>query len=98
MTHSAETVHANSRASFAALDVNERQSLVMAAYLLANAPLTDRDVARRIGTTELNDVRPRVSELVGKSLLWECGSVKCEVSGRKVRVCIPTSLARKGTT
>ncbi len=88
------TVHVNSRISFAALDLGERQALVLSAYLLAGAPLTDRDVAKRIGTSEMNDVRPRCSELLDRGLLWECGAVKCEQTGRKVRLLTPTSLAR----
>lgn len=87
--------HANSLSAFASLDLNAREALVLSAYLLAAAPMSDRDCAKRMGANDMNQIRPRVTALVGKALLWEVGSIKCEVSGRRVRLCIPTAKARK---
>lgn len=96
MSHAAETVHRNSRLSFCALDLSARKALVISAYLLAGVPLSDRDVMERLGLTDPNAVRPRCSECLDEGLLMECGSVKCPETGRKVRICMPTSLARNG--
>ncbi len=90
------TVHAHSRLSFAALDLGARQQLVITAYLLAGVPLTDRQAMEWLAATEKNDVSPRISELLLRGLLMESGSVQCHVTGRKVRQCVPTSLARNG--
>lgn len=96
MSHSAETVHANSRISFAALDLGARKELVISAYLLAGVPLTDRQAMEWLGLNDPNYVRPRISECLDSGLLMETGSIKCPETGRKVRTCAPTSLARKG--
>jgi hypothetical protein len=95
-THAEHTIHANSRISFAALNLGERRALVMAAYFLAGVPLTDREVLARLGLTDMNDVRPRITTLRDEGLLMETGSVTCCETGKRVRVCEPTSLARKG--
>lgn len=94
--HATHDVHPNSRISFAALDLAERESLVINAYLLAGVPLTDRQVAERLGLTDMNGCRPQISRLIDRAWLMESGSVKDEATNRRVRACSPTSLARKG--
>ncbi len=88
--HMAET----SLEAFASLDLPKREALVLSVYLLAAAPLTDRDCAKRMGIADMNGCRPRVSGLIAKGLLWECGFVTCEITGRRVRLCTPTSAAK----
>lgn len=87
----AHEIHVNSRSAFASLDINARESLVLAAYLLAGVPLTDREVAARLGITDLNGCRPRITALVSKGILIECGTVKCNETGRSVRLCNPAA-------
>lgn len=94
--HATHEVHPNSRISFATLDVAGREALVINAYLLAGVPLTDRAVAERLGLTDMNGCRPQISRLLDRARLMEVGSVKCPVTGRPVRTCEPTSLARQG--
>ncbi len=96
--HATHRIAANSRISFAALDLGERRALVMAAYLLAGVPLSDREVAERLGMQDLNGCRPRITEMLIDGLLMEAGSIKCAETGRPVRTCVPTSLARNGKT
>jgi hypothetical protein len=94
--HLKHDVHANSRISFAALDLAEREALVLNAYLLAGVALTDRQVAERLGLADMNGCRPQISRLIDRAWLMESGSVKDEATNRRVRTCEPTSLARKG--
>lgn len=94
--HATHVAHANSVATFVDLDIGKREALVLNAYLLAGRiGMTDRECAERLGLTDLNGCRPRITNLVARGLLWECGAVRCGVTGRKVRVCIPMSLAEK---
>lgn len=95
--HAAHRVHDNSRISFAALDLAARKALVLNVYLLAGCPLTDRDVAQRLGTQDMNACRPRITECLEDGLLWQTGSESCAVTGRTVRVCMPTAKARSAS-
>ncbi len=46
---------------------------------------TDREVAELLCFTDMNSVRPRISELVKRGLLAECGSTKDKTTGKTVR-------------
>lgn len=85
-------LHENSVASFRDLDVSKREALILACYRLASVPLTDREVAERLGFSEMNAVRPRITHLLEREMLYESRSVKCTVTGKSVRTCGPTSL------
>lgn len=91
--HATHEMHGNSLSAYAGLELNERQSAVLAIYL-HSPPLTDRGCMARMETADPNAVRPRVSELLEAGLLEECGAVRCSVTGRTVRVCQPTTKAR----
>lgn len=93
-THTAHALHANSLSAFDSLDINKRESLILSAYALARAPMTDRECMTALGFTDMNAVRPRVTSLVASGYLWECGVVRDETTGRRVRACTTTSLAR----
>lgn len=80
-------MHNNSLKCYA----EERPKLGMRAegillHVRAYGPMTDRAICERMGYNDLNSVRPRCTELVRSGLLIECGSVKCPVSGKTVRV------------
>lgn len=47
---------------------------------------TDRNVKEISRCNDMNNVRPRITELIRKGLVEEVGSVKCEVTGKKVRL------------
>ena len=81
-------VHANSLAAYHSLNLGERAAQVLSVYVESLQPLTDREVMERLGFTDPNAVRPRVTDLVDAKLLEECGS---DTTGRKVRVCRPTA-------
>lgn len=82
-------VHVNSLAAYHSLNLGERAAQVLAVYVESLQPLTDREVMERLGFTDPNAVRPRVTDLVDAKLLEECGSDTG--GGRKVRVCRPTT-------
>ncbi len=49
--------------------------------------MTDREVMRRLGYSDPNTVRPRVTEAIDMNLLEEVGKTEDPVTGRTVRVC-----------
>ncbi len=81
------TVHANSLAAYDTLDLSEREALVMSCFHGAIQPMTDREVMERLGFTDPNAVRPRITKLVAIGLLEECGNVKDSTTGKTVRIC-----------
>lgn len=86
-------MHANSVAAFRDLDLGKREALVLASFALSSCPLTDREVMERMGFAEPNSVRPRITALIERGLLYESRSVRCPTTGRTVRTCTTTSLA-----
>ena len=46
----------------------------------------DREVMRMLDFTDMNKVRPRITELVDAGVLREVGTVKDETTGRHVRL------------
>lgn len=58
-------------------------------YLAQGRPLTDRE-ARDIYAPgqEMNYVRPRITELVGRGLLVEIHGIRCPTTGKTVRRCV----------
>lgn len=47
--------------------------------------MTDREILMAIGGTEMNQVRPRITELLKKDLIRETGSRICFHTGKKCR-------------
>ena len=47
---------------------------------------TDREIMTRMGYTDPNSVRPRITELVDTKMLIEKDSTKCKTTGKTVRV------------
>lgn len=48
-------------------------------------PFTDRQIMERMGFSEPNAVRPRITELIEKGFLEECGKVECMITHKNVR-------------
>jgi len=67
--------------------LNDRASKIFE-LLRANpgSSYTDRQIMTRLGFSEPNQVRPRITELIERELVTECGSVKCDVTGKTVRL------------
>lgn len=49
-------------------------------------PGTDRQIRDRMGFTDMNQVRPRITELIDKGKLVETKTVKDPSTGKSVRV------------
>lgn len=95
--HALHDLHANSLAAFDGVELGRRESLVLSCYLLAGVAITDRDAMQRLGFTDPNSVRPRVTSLVHRGLLAEVGHVTDETTGKRVRLCCPTKKAKART-
>jgi len=87
------SIHENSIASF---DENDRELIfsnrereVIAAFEDIGAE-TDRSILAYLRYTDMNAVRPRITELINKGVLREVGSVICPVTKKRVRVCAIT--------
>jgi hypothetical protein len=79
-------MHANSLLAWRDLDVGERCKAILEVYRLSSVPLCDREIAERLGFTDMNAVRPRITELIKKHhKLMECGAVVDSVTGKTVR-------------
>jgi predicted HTH transcriptional regulator len=81
--------HNNSLAAHGELTsttMSARRAAIVA-WLAAHGPATDRQVRDALFgiAADMNMVRPRITELLDAGALRECGSVECEVTGRRVR-------------
>lgn len=80
--------HSNSLAASEQMQtiITARRAAITA-WLRDYGPATDRQVRDALfGTNaDMNMVRPRITELLDAGALVECGSVECEVTGRRVR-------------
>ena len=83
-THSAEAIGEFRSSGHAALR-NQAVIEVLERHRLG----TDRQVAEWLGFSDLNAVRPRITELVKAGRLEEAGSTICPVTGRRVRMVRP---------
>lgn len=64
---------------------SERQ-LIIYDRIARHGPQTDREIAEALGFSDMNAVRPRITELIKANFLAECGEQKCPVTGKMVRV------------
>ena len=61
----------------------------------AHGPMSDRQVRDRLGFSDMNAVRPRISELVDLDLLEEVG--RRQEDGHTVRICgVPKFMGQLG--
>lgn len=84
-----QQMHQNSLAAFYAGEkgfFNARQQQILAAFA-SWGRATDRDICNLLGFTDLNAVRPRITELLDDGVLEEAGDQVCVVSKKTVRVC-----------
>lgn len=65
----------------------QRRELVFGVYQNMEQPLTDREVMILLEFTDMNAVRPRITELLIEGKLVEVGSTTCTTTGRNVRLC-----------
>lgn len=77
--------HPNSKAAFVALDDLGKRQRAVYNILLDHGPMTDREVLDILDGHDMNQVRPRITELIHAGWVQELGRVSCAVTGRPVR-------------
>ena len=87
-------IHDNSINSYHSLEgLNKRCRMVVSA-LSDLGVATDRRIKEHLNLPDMNNVRPRVTELLKLGHLVECGDEICNVTNktvRKVRLSTPTN-------
>ena len=66
-------------------NINKRSKEILEC-LKSLASATDRQIKNYLGYDEMNCVRPRITELIDSGHIREIGSVKCETTGKTVRL------------
>lgn len=86
--HASHQMHENSLECYDEEEPNfgRMESLVYQLYRASAVPLTDRQVKTRLGFTDMNKVRPRITELIKDGYLFETGSTQDETTLKKVRL------------
>ena len=81
--------HRNSKESLAmgVRHFTNNAQIVLGAYEIGEA-YTDRQIATKLGKSDMNFVRPRINELLSANELIEIGSTKDTLTNRTVRVCM----------
>lgn len=79
-------IHVNSIKSYQELKPNKRAARIYEKYTCTQKAMTDREIADHLGFADLNQVRPRITEMIALGFLRECGKVKDAVTGRSVRL------------
>jgi predicted HTH transcriptional regulator len=62
-----------------------RKALIYELLSETNTALTDREVMKRLGYSDPNAVRPRITELIKRGLIEEFGSKVCVSTRKTVR-------------
>lgn len=92
-----QAVHEHSRRAYR----EERPHLSTRAQLIvewlrAHPRSTDRDIMQGLGYSDMNAIRPRVTELEQLGKVIEVGAKRCPVTGKTVRV-VDLSLIEMGS-
>lgn len=80
------TMHAHSLAAYDALDLSRREREALDALDALGGRATDRQIARQMGSQDMNISRPRISQLINKGILCEVGEMEDPETGRMVRI------------
>ena len=80
-------MHQNSLLAYNQItNLSERHQKILRIYQNSPVPLTARDVLRLFGGYDMNQVRPRCSELIDMGLLREVADTKDRITGKSVRM------------
>lgn len=72
-----------------------RRTLRILDWIELHPCVTDREVMHGLGYSDMNAVRPRITEAVDAGALVEVGEKRCQVTGKTVRV-VDLSLDERG--
>lgn len=64
-----------------------RRRKIIEVFFKEGSSLSDRQVLNRLKLHDMNQVRPRITELVNEGYLEELGHIKDAVTDKKVRTC-----------
>ena len=78
-------MHRNSLEAYHAIDINEREGMILSVLEDAQRPMTDRQIMENLGFNDPNKVRPRITDLIKKGILLECASIRDFRSRKYVR-------------
>lgn len=86
-SHAKHRIHPHTRKSWneAKARLKKRKTMIIDSIIIHGRG-TDRDIMKRLGFVEPNTVRPSITGLIEDMLLEESGSIKCPLTGKKVRV------------
>lgn len=84
--HVQHAMHANSLEAYQTIEMSERNAKLLSVLDASIFPMTDREVMRALGWTDPNMVRPGITKLTQVGVLAEVGQIKCEITGRTVRL------------
>jgi hypothetical protein len=85
-----QRIHPNSRAAYRdELPRMSHRAAMIYSWLKQHAPATDRQVMVGLGFTDMNAVRPRITELLEMGVLWaHPESRRDPMTGKSVRVVV----------
>lgn len=72
-----------------------RRALSILQWLELHGPSTDREIVCGMGFSDMNCVRPRVTEAIDAGALVEVGEKRCSMTRKMVRI-VDLSLDQKG--
>jgi len=78
-------MHRNSLEAYHAIDINEREGMILSVLEDTQGPMTDRQIMENLGFNDPNKVRPRITDLIKKGILLECASIRDFRSRKYVR-------------
>lgn len=86
MKHAEHRMHENSVQAFHAEEpkLSTRAAAILD-WISEHGPHTDREVMEGMGFTDMNSVRPRITELIDLNKLMEVGKLQCPVTNHRVR-------------
>ncbi len=67
-------------------NMSKRAKHIYDFLLETSGTYTDRQVMEQLGYSEMNQVRPRITELIRAKRLFEVGSTRCERTNKRVRL------------
>ena len=82
-------IHQNSIQSYQEQKAEHKPSTyrnqIIELLIKENRPMTDREIMSHIGGFDFNNIRPEITRLKAKGLIFEVDRVKCEVTNKMVR-------------
>lgn len=81
-------MHINSLAAFDDIEEqrSERADVIYSLMMRSGVAMTDRQVAQALGFSDMNMVRPRITELKDNRWATETATIECPVTRRQVRL------------